>query len=112
MSLDEKTPKDNPVVEGSVPGETKKPPVRKSLPRLPSEKTNLSNGKVAPAKAVTASTKAKSERKKPDKDVDALSQSSPVDDNADPEDSQEQAPRVNEDRNESHMVVEVVAVEP
>ncbi|AEC07706.1 unnamed protein product [Arabidopsis thaliana] len=112
LSLDEKTPKDNPVVEGSVPGETKKPPVRKSLPRLPSEKTNLSNGKVAPAKAVTASTKAKSERKKPDKDVDDLSQSSPVDDNADPEDSQEQAPRVNEDRNESHMVVEVVAVEP
>ncbi|XP_020885611.1 protein WVD2-like 6 isoform X2 [Arabidopsis lyrata subsp. lyrata] len=108
LSLDEKAP----VVKGSVPVETKKLPMRKSLPRLPSEKTNLSNGKVAPAKAVTASTKAKSERKKPDKDVDAQSQSSPVGDNADPEDSQEQAPRVNEDRNESHMVVEVVAVEP
>ncbi|CAE6008843.1 unnamed protein product [Arabidopsis arenosa] len=108
LSLDEKAP----VVKGSVPVETKKPPVRKSLPRLPSEKTNLSNGKVAPAKAVTASTKTKPERKKPDKDGDALSQSSPVGDNADPEDSKKQAPRVDEDRNESHMVVEEVVVEP
>lgn len=100
-------------MKGSVPVETKKPSVRKSLPSLPSEKTNLSNGKVAPAKAVTASTKAKSERKKPDKDVDAISQSSPVGDNADPKDSQEQAPRVNEDnRTESCAVVEVVAVKP
>ncbi|CAL9234031.1 unnamed protein product [Arabidopsis halleri] len=102
LSLDERAPKDDPVVKGSVPGETKKPPARKSLPRLPSEKTSLSNGKVAPAKAVTASTKTKPERKKPDKDGDALSQSSPVGDNADPEDSKEQAPRVNEDKRISH----------
>lgn len=99
-------------MKGTLPVDTKKQPLRKSLPRLPSEKTNLSNGKVAPAKAVTTSAKANPERKKPDKDADILSQASPVGDNADPEDSQEQAPRVNEDRTESSIVVEVVAVEP
>nr|ACB59220.1 unknown protein [Brassica oleracea] len=82
LSLDEKTPKRNPVVVGSVCGETEKPPVRKSLPIVPSESANLSNWK-----------------------------SSPVDDNADPEDSQEQAPRVNEDRNAPHIFYGMVGSE-
>lgn len=112
LSLDEKIPKDSPVVKGTLPVETKKQPLRKSLPRLPSEKINLSNGKVAPATAVTRSAKANPERQKQGKDVDTLSQASPVGENGDLYNSQEQAPRVNKDRTESSIVVEVVAVEP
>ncbi|CAH2077246.1 unnamed protein product, partial [Thlaspi arvense] len=58
LSLDERASKDNPAAKGIVPTvELKKQPVRKSLPRLPSQKTVLPDGKLAPAKAATTSAK-------------------------------------------------------
>lgn len=100
----------------------KKQPVRKSLPRLPSQRTALPDGKPAPAKAAaTTSAKAKPERKKVEKDAKTLNQSShPIEEeaqvtassNADAEDSHEiVSPRMNENGAESIVVSEAVAVE-
>ncbi|KAF3590815.1 hypothetical protein DY000_02027760 [Brassica cretica] len=122
LSLDEKASKDSPTAKGTVPTvDLKKQPLRKSLPRLPSQKTALPDGKLAPAKAATTSAKVKPERKKVEKDAEALKQSSdPIDEEAqvtasakaDAEDSHEVAsPRMDEERAESIEVSEVVSVE-
>ncbi|ESQ53940.1 hypothetical protein EUTSA_v10025240mg [Eutrema salsugineum] len=124
LSLDEKALKDNPTAKGIVPTvDLKKQPVRKSLPRLPSQKTALPDGKPAPAKAVTTLAKVKPERKKIEKDAETLNQSShPKEEEAqvtlssiaDAENSHEiVSPRMDEDRAESESieVSEVVAVE-
>jgi len=122
LSLDEKVSKDNSTAKGITPAvDLKKQPVRKSLPRLPSQKTALPDGKLAPAKAATASAKVKPERKKLEKDAETVNQSShPIEEeaqvtvtsNADAEDSHETvSPRVDEDRAESIEVSEAVAVE-
>ncbi|XP_056865489.1 protein WVD2-like 5 isoform X1 [Raphanus sativus] len=120
LSLDEKASKDSSTAKGTVPAvDLKKQPLRRSLPRLPSQKTALPDGKLAPAKAATASAKVKPERKKVEKD--ALNQSSnPIEEeaqgnvsaNADAEETHEVAsPRMDEERAESIEVSEVVAVE-
>ncbi|KAH0871545.1 hypothetical protein HID58_078567 [Brassica napus] len=122
LSLDEKASKDSPTAKGTVPTvDLKKQPLRKSLPRLPSQKTALPDGKLAPAKAATTSAKVKPERKKVEKDAEALKQSSdPIDEEAqvtvsakaDAEDSHEVAsPRMDEERAKSIEVSEVVSVE-
>lgn len=123
LSLDERASKDNPTAKVIMPtADLKKQPVRKSLPRLPSQKTALPDGKPAHAKAATASAKVKPEKKKVEKDVETLSQSShPIEEeaqvtvssNADAEDSHEiVSPRMNEDRaDKSIEVSEAVAVE-
>ncbi|KAF8080093.1 hypothetical protein N665_0976s0018 [Sinapis alba] len=124
LSLDEKASKDSSTAKGTVPTvDLKKQPLRKSLPRLPSQKTALPDGKLAPAKnpATTSANKVKPERKKVEKDAEALNQSSNpigeeaqgnVPSNVDAEDSHEIAsPRMDEDRAESIEVSEVVAVE-
>ncbi|KAL0739325.1 hypothetical protein Bca4012_015535 [Brassica carinata] len=120
LSLDEKA---SSTAKGVVPAvDLKKQPLRKSLPRLPSQKTALPDGKLAPAKApATTLAKVKPERKKVEKDAEALNQSSnPIDDeaqgtvsaNADAEETHEVAsPRMDEERAESIEVSEVVAVE-
>ncbi|CAN7082167.1 unnamed protein product [Brassica oleracea var. botrytis] len=122
LSLDEKASKDSPNAKGTVTTvDIKKQPLRKSLPRLPSQKTALPDGKLAPAKAATTSAKVKPERKKVEKDAEALKQSSdPIDEeaqvtvssNADAEDSHEiVSPMMDEDRAKSIEVSEVVSVE-
>ncbi|KAG2244818.1 hypothetical protein Bca4012_080780 [Brassica carinata] len=122
LSLDEKASKDSPNAKGTVTTvDIKKQPLRKSLPRLPSQKTALPDGKLAPAKAATTSAKVKPERKKVQKDAEALKQSSdPIDEeaqvtvssNADAEDSHEiVSPMMDEDRAKSIEVSEVVSVE-
>ncbi|KAJ0262887.1 Protein WVD2-like 5 [Hirschfeldia incana] len=124
LSLDERASKDSATAKGTVPAvDLKKQPLRKSLPRLPSQKTALPDRKLAPAKApATTSAKVKPETKKDEKDAEeALNQSSnPIDEearltvssNADAEDSHEIAsPRMDEERAESIGVSEVVAVE-
>ncbi|XP_023634528.1 protein WVD2-like 5 isoform X3 [Capsella rubella] len=123
LSLDERASKDNSAAKGIMPTvELKKQPVRKSLPRLPSQKTALPDGKPAPAKAATTSAKVKPEKKKVEKDAETVNQSShPVEEeaqvtvssNADAEDSHEVvSPRMNEDRADKSMEVsEAVAVE-
>ncbi|KAL1210356.1 Protein WVD2-like 5 [Cardamine amara subsp. amara] len=122
LSLDEKVSKENPTAKGVMPtADLKKQPVRKSLPRLPSQKTTLPDGKPAPAKATATSAKVKPERKKLEKDAETLNKSShPIEEeaqvtvssNADAEDSLEiVSPRINEDRaEESIKVSEAVAV--
>lgn len=98
LSLDEKDSKNNPGAKETLPVDPKKPGFRKSLPRLPSQKTSLSNGKnegkPAPAKATTnlVKVKAKPGKKKPEKDADSTNQSSPADDTAVPSSDQDQAP--------------------
>uniref|UniRef100_A0A1J3C887 Protein WVD2-like 1 n=1 Tax=Noccaea caerulescens TaxID=107243 RepID=A0A1J3C887_NOCCA len=119
LSLDEKVSKDNSTAKGITPTvDLKKQPLRKSLPRLPSQKTALPDGKPALAKAATASAKVKPERKKIEKDAETVNQSShPIEEeaqvtvssNADAEDSHEIV--VDEDRAESIEVSEAVAVE-
>ncbi|XP_010525961.1 PREDICTED: protein WVD2-like 5 isoform X2 [Tarenaya hassleriana] len=90
LSLDEKGSKHNQVEKDALPV---KPPLRKSLPKLPSQKTSLSNGgKPAPAKATTNSMKAK-----PEKDADSTS------------DHQDQAPTTMEA--ESAVSLQPVAAE-
>ncbi|XP_009138078.1 protein WVD2-like 5 isoform X1 [Brassica rapa] len=123
LSLDEKASRDSTTAKGVVPTvDLKKQPLRKSLPRLPSQKTALPDGKLAPAKAATTSAKVKPERKKVEKDAEALKQSSdPIDEeaqgnvsssNADAEDSHEiVSPMMDEDRAKSIEVSEVVSVE-
>ncbi|XP_019088576.1 PREDICTED: protein WVD2-like 5 isoform X1 [Camelina sativa] len=123
LSLDERASKDNSAAKGIMPTvELKKQPVRKSLPRLPSQKTALPDGKPAPAKAATTSAKVKPEKKKVEKDAETVNQSShPVEEeaqvtvssNADAEDSHEiVSPRMNEDRaDKSIEVSEAVTVE-
>ncbi|KAF8110917.1 hypothetical protein N665_0078s0104 [Sinapis alba] len=119
LSLDEKTSRDNPASKGIVaPVDPKKQPLRKSLPRLPSQKTAaLPDGKPA-----TTSAKVKPERKKLEKEAETQNLSSnPIEEevaqvtaspNADGEDSHETVPpRMDEDRDESIEVSEVVAVE-
>lgn len=122
LSLDEKVSKDNPTAKGIMPtADLKKQPVRKSLPRLPSQKTALPDGKPAPAKAAATSEKVKPERKKLEKDAETLNKSShPIEEeaqgtvssNADAEDSHEiVSPRMIEDRAEQSIKVsEAVAV--
>ncbi|KAF8080586.1 hypothetical protein N665_0934s0024 [Sinapis alba] len=117
LSLDEKASKDNTTVKGVVPiVDHKKQLLRKSLPRLPSQRTAL------PVKAVTTSAKVKPERTKPEKDAEALNQSSHLTEeeaqvtvsssNANAEDSHEiVSPMMDEERAESIEVSEVVAVE-
>ncbi|CAF2132667.1 hypothetical protein BRARA_K01448 [Brassica rapa] len=123
LSLDEKASRDSTTAKGVVPTvDLKKQPLRKSLPRLPSQKTALPDGKLAPAKPATTSAKVKPERKKVEKDAEALKQSSdPIDEeaqgnvsssNADAEDSHETvSPMMDEDRAKSIEVSEVVSVE-
>ncbi|XP_020872079.1 protein WVD2-like 5 isoform X2 [Arabidopsis lyrata subsp. lyrata] len=123
LSLDERASKDNPTAKGIMPTvDLKKQPVRKSLPRLPSQKTALPDGKPAPAKAATISAKVKPEKKKLEKDTETVNQSShPIEEeaqvtvssSADAEDSHEiVSPRMNEDRaDKSIEVSEAVAVE-
>ncbi|CAN8326947.1 unnamed protein product [Cochlearia groenlandica] len=117
LSLDEKTSKDNSTAKGITPiVDLKKKPMRKSLPRLPSQKTALPHVK----QAATTSTKAKPERKL-EKDAETVDQSShpteveaqvTVSANANAEDSHEIAsPRIDEDRAEPIQVSEVVSVE-
>ncbi|KAG2319528.1 hypothetical protein Bca52824_012741 [Brassica carinata] len=118
LSLDEKASKDNSTSKLVVPTvDHKKQPLRKSLPRLPSQKTALPDGKAA-----TTAAKVKPERKKPAKDGETLNPSShPIGEeaqltvsssNANAEDSHEiVSPRMDEERGESIEVSEVVAFE-
>ncbi|XP_056853813.1 protein WVD2-like 5 [Raphanus sativus] len=119
LSLDEKASRDNPASKGTVATvDLKKQPLRKSLPRLPSQKTALPDGKPA-----TTSSKGKPEiRKKLEKEAETQKQSSsPIEEevaqvtaspDADEEDSHETVcPRMDEDRAESIEVSEAVAVE-
>ncbi|CAH8360746.1 unnamed protein product [Eruca vesicaria subsp. sativa] len=110
LSLDEKAS----TAKGNVATvDLKKQPLRKSVPRLPSQKTVLPDGKLAAAKL-------KPERKKVEKDGEALKESSnPLDEEAqgnvsssNAEDSHEiVSSRRDEDRGESIEVSEVVVVE-
>ncbi|CAD5329730.1 unnamed protein product [Arabidopsis thaliana] len=123
LSLDERASKDNPTAKGIMPTvDLKKQPVRKSLPRLPSQKTVLPDGKPAPAKAAIIPAKVRPEKKKLEKDAETVNQTShpteeeaqvTVSSNADVEDSHETvSPRMNEDRaDKSIEVSEAVAVE-
>ncbi|CAH8305940.1 unnamed protein product [Eruca vesicaria subsp. sativa] len=118
LSLDEKASKDNSTSKGIVPTvDHKKQPLRNSLPRLPSQKTALPDGKAA-----ATSAKVKPERKKPEKDAETINQSSHSieeeakvivsSSNADAENSHEiVSPGMNEERAESIEVSKVVAVE-
>ncbi|KAJ0247387.1 Protein WVD2-like 5 [Hirschfeldia incana] len=112
LSLDEKASKDNSTSKGIVPTvDHKKQPLRKSLPRLPSQKTALPDGKPA-----TTSSKVK-----PEKDAETSKLSAhlieeegkvTVSSSAVAEDSHEiVSPRMDEERAESIKVPEVVAVE-
>ncbi|CAN8273241.1 unnamed protein product [Cochlearia groenlandica] len=119
LSLYEKVSKDNSTDKVTVPRvDIKKQPLRKSLPRLPSQKTPLHDGKHATAKA-------KPERKKLEKDAETLKQSSKlveeeaevnVTSNVDEEEDSHEivivSPRIDEDRAETiEEVSQVVAVE-
>ncbi|XP_018451193.1 protein WVD2-like 5 isoform X1 [Raphanus sativus] len=118
LSLDEKASKGNSTSKGIVPTfDHKKQPLRKSLPRLPSQKTALPDGKAA-----TTSAKVKPERKRPGKDAETSNQSSHLTEeeaqvtvassNANAEGSDEiVSPRIDEERAESIEVSEAVAVE-
>ncbi|XP_048601188.1 protein WVD2-like 5 isoform X2 [Brassica napus] len=116
LSLDEKTSRDHPAAKGTVATvDPKKQPLRKSLPRLPSQKTALP--------VATTSAKVKPERKKLEKEAETQNQSStPIEEvtqvTASPkadgeEDSADKvvSPRVDEDRAETIEISEAVAVE-
>ncbi|WZZ09627.1 hypothetical protein YC2023_095548 [Brassica napus] len=114
LSLDEKASKDNSTSKGIVPTvDHKKQPLRKSLPRLPSQKTALPDGKPA-----ATSSKVKPERKKPEKDAETShlteeeAQVTVSSSNDNVEGSDEiVSSRMDEERAESTEVSEVVAVE-
>ncbi|KAG5389830.1 hypothetical protein IGI04_031371 [Brassica rapa subsp. trilocularis] len=100
LSLDEKASKDNSASKGIVPTvDHKKQPLRKSLPRLPSQKTALPDGKPA-----ATSAKVKPERKKPEKDAETSHLTE--------EEAQVTVSlRMDEERAETIEVSEVVAIE-
>ena len=77
----------------------KKQPLRKSLPRLPSQKTALPDGKPA-----ATSAKVKPERKKPEKDAETS-------DLTEEEAQVTVSLRMDEERAETIEVSEVVAIE-
>uniref|UniRef100_M4FG50 TPX2 C-terminal domain-containing protein n=1 Tax=Brassica campestris TaxID=3711 RepID=M4FG50_BRACM len=105
LSLDEKASKDDSTSKGIVPTvDHKKQPLRKSLPRLPSQKTALPDGKAA-----TTSAKVK-----PEKDAETSKLSSHlIEEEAQVTVSSHEivSPRMDEDRAESIKVSEVVSVE-
>ncbi|XP_010526217.1 PREDICTED: protein WVD2-like 5 isoform X2 [Tarenaya hassleriana] len=117
LSLDEKGSKISLGAKETLPVDSKKPHLRRSLPRLPSQKAGLSNGKnegkaLPLAKAGADSMKAKPEKTKPEKDEDSTNQDqAPTAETSNAhQDARDQSTR-EEDKAESPMALEHVPVE-
>ncbi|XP_010546567.1 PREDICTED: protein WVD2-like 5 isoform X2 [Tarenaya hassleriana] len=126
LSLDERVSKDNSAgVKEILAVDPKKLSFRKSLPRLPSQKTTSlvnrrNEGKAEPAKANANPMKAISKEKKPEKDADPADPSCPNNTSAVPSSDQDQAPTTDssndqtpmeEDKAESPVALQSVTVE-